>query len=484
MFNLIIIMGEYELLEKIKSLFGAQDMTVGSPTVSIIKFAIPLLIGNFAQQLYNTVDAIIVGQNIGDSALAAVGASNPIINLLLALFMGISAGAGIIVSQYFGAKQRENLSKTVGNVIFLTLIISIVTTVLGLVISKPILILMDTPNDAERGFILNDANTYLMIIMLGFIGSAFYNMISGILRGMGDSIMPLVFLLVACGVNIALDLYFVQALKWGVMGVAVATIAAQGVSAILCLIRLFTMRDVIDIGFKYFKLQGSLVVQIVKIGLPSGLMQAIFSCAALVVQSLTNSFGEAIIAVTTVVMRVDGFAMMPNFTFGMAMTTFVGQNIGAGKWDRVNKSVKIGLTIGLSTCAVLVGAILLFGRNLIGIFSSTEAVINYGNHMLNILAFGYLSFCVTQILMGIMRGAGDTVTPMVISAVTTVIIRVPVAYLIAFLTKSEAFPAGSPESLYWSLLISWVSGTILSIIFFIRGKWKDKAESIGIYRDN
>ena len=471
------------MLNKIKSLFGAQDMTVGSPAASIIKFAIPLLIGNFAQQLYNTVDAIIVGQNIGDSALAAVGASNPIINLLLALFMGISAGAGIIVSQYFGAKQRENLSKTVGNVIFLTLLVSIITTILGLLISRPILVLMDTPNDAERGFILNDANSYLTIIMLGFIGTAFYNMVSGILRGLGDSVMPLIFLLVACGINIVLDLYFVKELQWGVMGVAVATIIAQGISAILCLIRLFLMKDVIDIGFKYFKLQGNLVLKIFKVGVPSGLMQAIFSCATLVVQSLTNSFGEAIIAVTTVVMRVDGFAMMPNFTFGMAMTTFVGQNIGANKWDRVNKSVKIGLTIGLSTCAVLVAAILLFGRNLIAIFSSTPDVITNGNHMLNILAFGYLSFCVTQILMGIMRGAGDTVTPMVISAVTTVAIRVPLAYLIAFLTKTPELPNGSPDSLYWSLLISWVSGTILSVFFFMLGKWKKKAEKIGIAKN-
>ena len=471
------------MFSKIKSLFGAQDMTVGSPTLSIIKFAIPLLIGNFAQQLYNTVDAIIVGQNVGDSALAAVGASNPINNLLLALFMGISTGAGIIVSQYFGAKQRENLSKTVGNVLFLTLLVGIVTSVLGIIISKPLLELMGTPNDEVNGFILNDANTYLTIIMLGFIGTAFYNMVSGILRGMGDSVMPLVFLLVACGINIVLDLYFVQGLQWGVMGVAVATIIAQGISAVLCLIRLLTMTDVIDIGFKYFKLQGGLVLNIVKIGLPSGMMQAIFSCATLVVQSLTNTFGEAIIAVTTVVMRVDGFAMMPNFTFGMAMTTFVGQNIGAGKWDRVNKSLKIGLTIGLSTCGVLVASILLFGRNLIGIFSSTPDVINNGNNMLNILAFGYLSFCVTQILMGIMRGAGDTVTPMVISAITTVAIRVPVAYLLAYLTRTPELPTGAPESIYWSLLISWVSGTILSTILYLKGGWKKKAENIGIYHD-
>lgn len=461
--------------EKIMRFFGAQDMTVGKPTSVILQFAVPLLIGNLAQQLYNTVDAIVVGKYIGDSALAAVGAANPVINLIIALFMGVAAGAGIIVSQYFGAKQRDMLSKTVGNVIFLTVVVSIIATVLGLLVSRPFLEFMETP-DA----ILSPATDYLAIIMAGFIGMAFYNMLSGILRGMGDSVMPLVFLLVACGLNIVLDILFVAVIPMGVAGVAIATIIAQAVSAVLCVIRLIRMRDVLDVNLKMMKPDKRLICQILRIGMPSGLTQAIFSCAQLVVQSLTNSFGTAFIATTTVVMRVDGFAMMPNFTFGMAMTTYVGQNIGAGKWERVNASAKTGLKIAMSVCAVLVVALLFFGGSLMRIFTDTPEVIDMGIRMIQLLAIGYIGFGATQVLMGIMRGAGDTVTPMIISIITTVAIRLPVAYIMAYMTRTPELPTGAPESVFWSLLISWLIGLILTVLFYRVGKWRDKSHKLGI----
>ena len=463
--------------EKFLSLFGAQDMTVGAPTSVLLKFAVPLLIGNLAQQLYNTVDAIVVGKYIGDGALAAVGAANPILNLIIALFMGVSAGAGIIVSQYYGAKQRDMLSKTVGNVITLTVIVSVVATVLGCAISYPFLAFTETPEA-----IIGDASSYLMIIMVGFVGCAFYNMISGILRGMGDSLMPLVFLLLACGLNIGLDILFVAVIKMGVVGVAWATIIAQFVSAVFCMIRLVRMTDVLDVNLKMMKPDKKLICQILRIGMPSGITQAIFSCAQLVVQSLTNSFGTAVIATTTVVMRVDGFAMMPNFTFGMAMTTYIGQNIGASKWDRVHKSARVGLTLSLITCGILVGALLLFGENLMRIFTNTDEVVVLGMNMIRLMAVGYLGVAVTQVLMGIMRGAGDTVTPMIISLITTIALRIPVAYGMAYLTRSEALPTGAPESIFVSLLVSWTLGAIITIIFYRLGKWKNKAAKLGIGR--
>lgn len=461
--------------EKILSLFGAQDMTVGNPTSVILKFAIPLLIGNLAQQLYNTVDAIVVGTYIGDSALAAVGASNPVLNLIIALFLGVSAGAGIIVSQYFGAKQRDMLSKAVGNVITLTVLVSVIATVLGLLISRPFLEFMDTPES-----IMNAANDYLTILMVGFIGCAFYNMISGILRGLGDSVMPLLFLLLACGLNIVLDIFFVAVLQMGVAGVAIATIIAQFISAVFCMVRLMRMKDVLDVNLQTMKPDKGLIYQILRVGMPSGLTQAIFSCAQLVVQSLTNGFGEAVIATSTVVMRVDGFAMMPNFTFGMALTTYVGQNIGASKWDRVNNSAKVGLKIALSICIVLVAAIILFGENLMRIFTSTPEVIDLGIRMLQVLAVGYIAFAATQVLMGIMRGAGDTVTPMVISILTTIAIRLPVAYAMAYLTRSPELPTGAPESIFWSQLLSWLVGALLTVILYRHGKWRSKAVTLGI----
>ncbi|MEG1426476.1 MAG: MATE family efflux transporter [Oscillospiraceae bacterium] len=463
------------MFAKFKRLFGAQDMTVGNPMSVLLKFAIPLLIGNLAQQLYNTVDAIVVGQYIGDGALAAVGAANPILNLLLALFMGVSTGAGIIVSQYFGAKQREMLSKTVGNVITLTFIVTGVVMVIGFAVSFPILSFLSTPTD-----IIGDANAYLLIIFAGFLGCSFYNMISGILRGLGDSMMPLVYLLTACGTNILLDILFVAVFKLGVPGVALATIIAQFISAVLCVKRLFHMRDVLDIGKKYLRPDKVLIGKIIRIGMPSGFTQAIFSCAAIVVQSLTNSFGTAVIATSTVIMRVDGFAMLPNFTYGMAMTTYVGQNIGGQKMDRVHNSAKVGLKISLITSLVLVTSLIIFGEALMRIFTTTPEVIDLGMRMIRMMAIGYVGVAITQVLMGIMRGAGDTVTPMIISLITTVVLRVPVAYLLAFVTRSAAQPTGAPESIFYSLMISWTLGAIITAIFYRRGKWKSKAGKLGI----
>ncbi len=457
------------MFARFKSLFGAQDMTVGNPTSVILKFAVPLLIGNLAQQLYSTVDAIIVGQYVGDSALAAVGAAFPIFNLLLVFFMGISIGAGIIVSQYFGAKNREMLSKTVCNIITLTLLMTAFIMVVGTLISYPALNLAGTPTD-----IINDASAYLTTICIGFLGCAFYNMISGMLRGMGDSVMPLIFLLITCFLNIVLDLLFVAVFGMGVFGVALATVIAQSFSAILCLIRLMKMKDVIDMKLSYLKLDSHIVKRTVKLGLPAGLAQAIFACAGIVVQSLTNSFGTSIIAVTTVVMRVDGFAVLPCMSFGMAMTTYVGQNIGAGKTDRVNGASKHGLKISLIVSVAIVILIIFFGRYLIQIFTDTPEVLDMGSRMLNLLSVGYIALTLMNVFMGIMRGAGDTMTPMIISAIGTVGIRVPLAYGIAYFTRSDALPNGNPEAIFYSLLISWVLGALLTYIFYRRGKWKTK----------
>lgn len=453
----------------LKAFFGAQDMTVGNPTTVLLKFALPLLLGNFVQQLYNTVDAIVVGYYIGDSALAAVGAANPILNLLLSLFMGVATGAGIVVAQYFGAKDRKMLSASVGNILFLTIVTSVFVSVIGVVASRPFLDLLQTPDS-----IIDGASAYLMIFMAGFLGCAFYNMGSGILRGLGDSVMPLIYLIICCGVNIVLDIAFVAGLRMGVAGASLATVIAQVISAVLCMIRLARMHDVLDVNLHLLRPDKSLCWRVIRIGMPAGLTQAIFSCAALVVQSLTNTFGEAVIAANTVIMRVDGFAMMPNFSFGNAMTTYVGQNIGAGEHKRVHESARYGLTIALITCALLVLCLLFLGEYLMRAFTSTEVVIDLGVRMLRLLAVGYLAVAVTQVLSGIMRGAGDTVTPMVISIVTTVIVRVPVAYLLAYLTRSEASPAGAPESLFISMMVSWVLGAILSSIFYARGKWKTK----------
>ena len=456
-------------MQKIKKMFGAQDMTVGKPLTNLAAFSIPLLIGNFAQQMYNTVDSIVVGQYCGDSALAAVGASGPILNLMLLLFMGISTGAGILVAQYFGAHKEKELSISIGTCLSLTLIAGVIIMAIGPFIVAPLMTLLDTPPD-----VYDMAVDYLTIILLGIMGTGYYNIVSGVLRGLGDSVTPLLFLIVACVLNIILDLVFVIYFDMSAAGVALATIIAQAVSASLCIYKLLHMPGV-TVKRKDLIPEKRMSMKIIRLGLPSGLTQAIFSMSAIVVQALTNSFGTAVMACSIVVMRVDGFAMMPNFTFGMAMTTFVGQNIGAGRMDRVREGVRVGLRAGLMISVVLVSGILIFGEGLIRMFTNTEELITLGVHMLRILALGYIAVAVTQSLSGVMRGAGDTMTPMWVSIISTVLIRVPIAYGLAYLTRSEAMPNGSPDSIYISLLISWVMGAAITAVFYRRGAWKKKS---------
>ncbi|MFY9176392.1 MAG: MATE family efflux transporter [Caldicoprobacterales bacterium] len=459
-------------MSKLKELFAPKDMTEGIPWKRIVQFAIPMLIGNVAQQFYNTADSIIVGRYIGDNALAAVGSAGPVLNLLLVLFMGIATGAGIMVSQYFGAKDRERLSRTIGVCITLTAVASLFIMVVGPLITRPLLEFLNTPDS-----IIDWSEDYLVILFVGCIGSAYYNILSGVLRGLGDSASALVFLLISTILNVVLDIWFVASFNMGVPGVALATVIAQGISAILCLLKLIGMKDVVDFKLKMLVPLKEYALKLIKLGLPAGITHAIFSFAIIAVQSLTNSFGEMVIAANVIVMRVDGFAMMPNFTFGNAMTTFTGQNVGARKIDRIEKGTRDGLRIAVGVSTVITIIILFLGRYLMRVFTDTAELVDLSMYMMRILAVGYIAMAVTQSLSGVMRGAGDTMTPMWISIITTVCLRVPVAYIIAHFTKSAAYPTGRPEAVFVSLLISWVSGAIITTIFFKKGKWRQKALS-------
>lgn len=454
----------------VKSLFAPTDMTVGAPWKGIISFTLPMLIGNIAQQLYSTVDSIVVGKYIGDNALAAVGSAMPILNMLLVLFIGISAGASIMVAQYFGARNRDGIALTIGNTITVTLICCAVLIFAATPFIRPALVMLNTPES-----IIDGCAEYLMISLVGIAGMAFYNILSGIIRGMGDSFSSLVYLLVATVINIVLDIYFVASVGMGVEGVALATIIAQFISSILCLIKLGRMRENFDFHIKYLKPVGSYVKTIIRLGIPSGVTQAIISSAMIIVQSLTNQFGEQFIAANVVIMRVDGFAMMPNFSFGMAMTTYAGQNVGAKLYDRVTLGAKQGTFIAVACSTVITGIILLFGKGLMSVFTDTQSLVDLSYYLMKILAAGYIAMAVTQSLSGVMRGAGDTMTPMWISLITTVAVRVPIAYGISWLTTSPELPHGKSECIQISLLLSWVTGAVLTTIFYLRGKWKTKA---------
>lgn len=457
-------------MEYLKKLFAPVDMTVGRPWEDILIFTVPMLIGNIAQQLYNTVDSVVVGNFVGDNALAAVGSAGPILNLLIVLFIGISMGASIMVSQYFGAKNRKDLSSTIGNCIVLTALASIFVMVVATLAARPLLLLLGTPDS-----IIDWCTSYLRIMFIGSAGLAYYNILSGVLRGLGDSISALLYLIVASVLNIILDLVFVVYFDMAVDGVALATVIAQAISALLCVRRLLQMTDLFDLNREYLKMTKQHSLNIIRLGVPSGVTQAIISMAMLVVQSLTNSFGEQFIAANVIVMRVDGFAMLPNFSFGTAMTTYAGQNVGAGAYDRVSKGAKQGTFMALGTSAVITGLILLFGKHLMGIFTNTDSLVTLSMRMMCILAVGYIAMAVTQSLSGVMRGAGDTLTPMWISLVTTIIVRVPLAYGLVYLTKSAQYPKGREECIFISLLVSWVIGALATAFFYRKGKWRQTA---------
>lgn len=456
----------------IKNLFAPVDMTQGQPVKQIVKFTIPMLLGNIAQQLYNTVDSIIVGRFVGDNALAAVGSAGPLLNLMLVLFMGVAVGASIMVSQYFGARKKEDLSKSIGASITLTGIASLFIMIVGPLITRPILELLGTPES-----IIDWCTSYLIIIFIGIAGGGYYNIMSGILRGLGDSISALIYLLVATVLNIILDLVFVAYFKMGVAGVALATVLAQFVSAYLSLRKLTKMGDIFELKKEYLLPEKKYVNTLIKLGFPSGVTQAIFSMSMIVVQNLTNTFGEQYIAANVIVMRVDGFVMLPAFSFGSAMTTFAGQNIGAGKLQRVSQGAKSGTLAAMGISAILSVMILIFGKFIMGIFTSTEELITLSYNMMCILIIGYIAMEVTQCLSGIMRGAGDTMTPMWISMFSSIIMRVPMAYIFVNLTKTPALPQGNCYMMQVSMLITWTLGAFITFVMYKVGKWKTKSLS-------
>ena len=454
-------------MQKLKALFAPRDMTEGTPWKNILMFAVPLLLGNLIQQLYNAVDTAIVGRYVGDDAVAAVTSCMPVINLLLALMVGIGMGTSIRASQYYGARDKENLSLVIGNCLTLTLLSSIIIMAVGIPLVPVLLNLLNTPAE-----IMEWTGQYLNIYLAGVSGAMFYNMLSGILRGLGDSLSALGFLIIAALLNVVLDLWFVIQFDMAVAGVALATILSQGVSAVLCFIKLKSMSTLFDINRKTLRLNKKTSLDMIKLGLPTGFTQAAFSLAMLLIQRLENSFGPMFIATTGIVKRVDGFTMLPSFSFGSAMTTFIGQNVGARKYDRLHKGAVQGAKLAFFTSIVLTCAILLFGRSMLGIFTNTQEVIDLGMNIMYILVPGYLAMGLTQTMSGVMRGAGDTVTPMGISLFSAILVRTTLAYALVELSKTPENPIGSPLMVYVSMVISWVTGALVNVYFYRRGNWR------------
>ena len=454
-------------MQSFKDKFSAIDMTQGKPWNKLILFTVPLLIGNLFQQLYSTADAIILGRYVGDNALAAVGSSMPIVFLIMVLMMGISIGAGIMVSQFFGAKKHDELSYTVGNSLTVITILAIIMMIFGPLGTRPLLTLFNTPPE-----IIDDSLMYINILLWGVMGMAYFNILSAILRGLGDAFSPLIYLAISCVLNILLNFLFIVGFGWGVPSVAIGTIIAQTFSAFLCFRKLLKMDKSFEMGTVFLLPKKEYIVKLLKLGVPTGASQAIIAVAAMIVQPLVNSFGPSIIAANVIVMRIDGFVMMPIFSFSNAMTVYAGQNMGAGKKERISQGAKQGALMAIGTAVILVAGILLFARIIAGSFTETQEVVDLSTRMLWILAPGHVALSVAMVLWGTIRGSGDAISPLWAALINTMVVRVPAAYIFVHFL-------GRPEAIMYGLLTSWTVNMLLAITVYKIGKWRTK----GIVRE-
>lgn len=440
---------------------GAIDMTHGSPTRLILRFSLPLLVGNIFQQLYNMVDSMVVGRFVGSSALTAVSTGFPIIYLLSSLFIGFSVGATIMIAQYIGAGDRAAVARTVDTIYSALLLAILPLTLLGVLVCGPLLTLIRVPAEAY-----DQARVYCTVVLAGIIGSLGYNLNAGILQGLGDSKTPLLFLAVACGINVALDLLFVLAFHWDVFGVALATIIAQFSSWVFGICFINWKYPFVRIRFFQMKLDRPLLKQVLRLGVPSAVQECQFSLGILIMQALINGFGNSFAAGFGAANKIDTFAFMPIQSFSTATTTYVGQNIGAGELERVRKGTRRALVLGTAVCAAISAVVVPLRRPLLMLFNTEPDVVAAGEaYLLRVLSTMFI-LAMMFIVNAVLRGAGATTVPMVSSILSLWLVRVPAAWLLA-----ASFGA---ESLYWAYPIGWSVGLAISAAVYLRGRWQGR----------
>jgi len=453
---------------------GMKDLTVGSVGKNILRFAMPMLLGNLFQQLYTFVDQIIVGRYLGKEALAAVGASFPVIFTLIALIIGIATGGTIVISQFFGAKNFTKVKRAI-DTIFITMgVFAVIMTVVGLSFSEEIFRLIKLPEE-----LMPMANTYLTIYVSGLVIFFGYNGVAAILRGLGDSITPLYFLVLATIINIGLDLLFIVKLGWGIEGAAFATLIAQGTAFMVAVVYLNKTHELIKFNIKEFAFDRGIFKQSLRIGLPTGLQHTFVALGMMALMGIVNGFGTDVVAGYTAAGRLDSLAVIPSMVFSIALSTFVGQNIGAGKLDRVKKGLSRTMWMSSAIAIVITILIILFKYPLMGLFTRDQAVIDIGGEYLTIVTSFYLLFTAMFTYNGVMRGAGDTLIPMFITLFSLWVVRIPAAIYFSRETI-EIFGltingAGLGQSgIWWSIPCGWGIGLILSYIYYKTGRWKTR----------
>ena len=432
-------------------------MTEGNITKLIIRFAIPLLLGNIFQQLYNMVDSWVVGNFVSNEAFSAVGTVGPIINMLIGFFMGLSSGASVVISQYFGAGKEDKVSDTVHTAIVMTFALAVVITVLGLVMMPVMLGIMNTPSE-----VYPVASKYLTIYFGGVSGLMFYNIGASILQAVGDSKRPFYFLAAAALINIVLDLLFVIVFHMGVEGVAYATVIAQMVSAVLVMMTLFKTEACVRISLSKLKMHWDILARIIRVGIPAALQMAIISFSNIFVQSYINHFGADCMSGWTAYSKIDALMLLPMQSIGLATTTFVGQNIGVGRVDRVRQGVRTGLMLSLAATVIPMIPVMIFAPQLVAFFNPKKEVVDYGVMMIRWISPFYALTCSSNIQSAALRGSGDTKAPMLMMIFSFVIFRQIYLFITANFISNTIIP------IFMGYPAGWLVCTVLTAIYYHR----------------
>lgn len=420
------------------------DMTSGNVYGLLIRFAVPLLLGNLFQQLYNTVDTWVVGNYVGKEAFSAVGTVNPILNMLIGFFMGLSTGAGVVISQYYGAKQEGKVSDTVHTALVMTAVLGVLFTAIGVSMTPLMLRFMKTPAE-----VLPEARTYLTIYFSGIFGLMLYNIGAGILRAVGDSQRPFYFLVLSASLNIVLDLVFVLVFHMGVAGVAYATILSQGISALLVLWVLLRAKNCIRVQVRKLKLHWGVLKKIIRVGIPAAIQMAITSFSNVFVQSYINHFGADCMGGWTAYTKIDAFLFLPMQSVAMGVTTFVGQNLGVNDVDRAKQGVGAALRISMLITLAIMAPVLIFAPYLVRFFNDVPEVVRFGTLFLRLITPFYVLCCVNQILAGSLRGAGDSRAPMLIMLGSFVLFRQIYLFIVTRFISNTIVPVAMGYPAGW-----------------------------------
>lgn len=438
---------------------NAMLMTEGSIYKKIITFALPIFWGNLFQQLYNVVDSLIVGNFLGKEALAAISSTGSLIFLLVGLVGGIFSGAGVVISQYFGAGNIKEVQRAIHTTIWFGLIAGIVLTLLGTILSPQILRLMGTPES-----VFPNAVTYVRIYFGGILTIVMYNTASGIFQAVGDSKRPLYFLIVSSIVNVVLDLVFVVGLNMGIGGAAIATVIAQAVSAILAFRYLMCTKDIYKVSIKKIALHTDMLKKILQVGIPAGVQNSVIALANIVVQSNINSFDAIAVAGCGAYSKIEGFVFIPITSFAMSMTVFIGQNLGAGQYERAKKGTYFGIAVSTLIAEVVGIIFFITAPSLIALFNSDTQVVAYGTLQARTIALFFFLLAFSHCIAGILRGAGKSIIPMIVMLTCWCIIRV------IYVSVATHF-IHDIQVIFWAYPLTWSLSSIIFLIYYLKSDW-------------